>query len=88
MTSGASAGFAGTGDRSSRFRAPPEGPFRLVRLRLDDLGRRVRTVDVLDAERRAGRTDVCDPVWQFRVLPRLAGARLTGRSRSKSSTLK
>ena len=27
----------------------PEGPFRLVRLRLDDLGRRVRSVDVLDA---------------------------------------
>ena len=27
----------------------PEGPFRLVRLRLDDLGRRVRNVDVLDA---------------------------------------
>ena len=26
----------------------PEGPFRLVRLRLDDLGRRVRSVDVLD----------------------------------------
>ena len=26
-----------------------EGPFRLVRLRLDDLGRRVRSVDVLDA---------------------------------------
>ena len=27
----------------------PEGPFRLVRLRLDDLGRRVRSVDVLNA---------------------------------------
>jgi hypothetical protein len=27
-----------------------EGPFRLVRVRLDDLGRRVRSVDVLDAD--------------------------------------
>jgi hypothetical protein len=27
----------------------PDGPFRLVRLRLDDLGRRVRSVDVLEA---------------------------------------
>ena len=27
----------------------PEGPFRLVRLRLDDVGRRVRSIDVLDA---------------------------------------
>lgn len=28
----------------------PGGPFRLLRIRLDDLGRRVRTVDVLDGD--------------------------------------
>ena len=41
-------GYVGTVDRSWRFRAGQSGPFRLLRLRLDDAGRRVRAVDVLD----------------------------------------
>ena len=41
---------AGTAGRWSRIQGAEVGRLRLVRLRLDDAGRRVRSVDVLDAD--------------------------------------